>query len=210
MMRFYRMIFFFLLILCTLYELSCITQASELPVNEPDPDEIAIMAAVLDSVYSHVSNGWVMVSSQTATFKCNPPSKIGLEIGGCNGMRFATETAEERLAMVSKEISMVTSEITADLINRNRESSVLSDPLPIPVQQFLYAPGAKSELKYRGNPTFSAYFSRAGFDSTRAKALIYLGIISWTDKLKSLGQYLYLEKQEGTWKIKARAKVWTF
>ncbi len=86
----------------------------------------------------------------------------------------------------------------------------MSGPLPIPVKQVMYAPGTKTDLKYDGAPSFAAYFSRVGFDFARAKALIYLGTINWTDRSKSMGQYLYLEKQEGTWTIKDHAKVWAF
>lgn len=209
-MKFYRLIFFFLLatLLFSWTWPRYIAQASPESASKLDSDEIAVMAVVLDAAYALASPGWVMLASRTATFKCNPPSNIGLDVGGCNGMRDASETAEERLALVRKEMPVVSAELATDLIRKSRESSILSGPLPIPVQQVMYAPDSKTDLKFYGTPAFVAYFSRVGLDSERVKALIYVGTINWTDRSKSMGQYLYLEKLKGVWTIKDHTKVW--
>jgi len=183
-------------------------QAPSTPASELDSDEIAVMAVVLDAAYAHATPGWVMVATRTATFKCNPPSNIGLDVGGCDGMRDVTETAEERLAKVRKEIPGVPTDSVADLIRKSQESTILPGPLPVPVKQVMHSPDKRTDWKFGRNPSFAAYFSRVGFDSVRARALIYLGTISWTDQSKSMGQYLYLEKQEGAWTIKDHVRVW--
>lgn len=211
-MKTHRLIFFFLLVflLFACAEIRYIGQAQSKPASKLDPDEIAVMAVVLEYTYAHATPGWVMVAKHTATFKCNPASDIGLDVGGCNGMRDANETAEERLAKVSKKIPGVSTDMADSLIRKSQESSILPGPLPVPVRQVLYAPGSKSDIKFGGEPTFAAYFSRVGFDSLRSKALIYLGTVNWAIRSKSIGQYLYLEKHDGVWTIKDHAKVWAF
>lgn len=173
-----------------------------------DTEEIKVMSIVLDAAYAHADPGWVLFTARTATFACSPPTDIGIDIGGCNGMRDASETPEERLEKVRKEIPNISSDLISDIIAKNRESSSISEPLPIHIKQVLYDPHIKADLKFGGNPTFAVYFSRAGFDSTRTKALVYIGTMNWTDRSKSLGQYLYLEKQDGNWVIRSHAKVW--
>jgi hypothetical protein len=174
----------------------------------PDADEIAVMASVLEAAYAHAAPGWVMVGARTATFDCNPSANIGVDVGGCSGMRVSTETVEERLGAVRQGIPEVSAKLVADLLRKSQHSVELSRPLPVRVKQVLWAPGAAADFNTSGNPTFAAYFSRVGFDAPRAKALIYLGTMNWTDRSKSIGQSLYLEKQKGSWVIKAHAKVW--
>ena len=209
-MRYFRpflVLVFVALFACTGPKLA-VNQASSTLDGEPDADEIAVMAVILDAAYAHAAHGWVLVGARTATFECNPPANIGIDIGGCSGMRVASEKPEERLAMVGAEIPEVSTELTADLLRKSQRSTVLSRALPVPIQQVVWAPGIATDFKFSGNPRFAAYFSRVGFDSARAKALIYFGTLNWTDRSKSLGQYLYLEKQKGAWVIKAHVKVW--
>jgi hypothetical protein len=209
-MRYPRLCFFllFVMLLASTGVRPAVAQAPSPSAGEPDSDEIAVMAVILDAAYAHAAQGWVLVGARTATFECNPPANIGMDIGGCSGMRDATESPEERLATVRVEIPDVSTEIAADLLRKSRGSVVLSRVIPVPIQQVVWAPGIAVDFKFSGNPTFAAYFSRVGFDSGRAKALIYLGTMNWTDRSKSLGQYLYLEKQMGAWVIKTHVKVW--
>jgi hypothetical protein len=37
---------------------------------------------------------------------------------------------------------------------------------------------------------------------------MYLATMNWTDRSKSMGQYLYLEKENARWVIKGHAQVW--
>ncbi len=192
---------------CTAPRITTNSESSALR-NNLEADEIRIMSVVLDAAYAHSDPGWVLLAARTVTFACNPPANIGFDMEGCSGMRDARETSEERLEKVRKEIPDISAELISDTITKNQESTTISVPLPVPIKQVLYAPGIKAELKFGGNPVFAAYFSRPGFDSARSRALIYLGTVNWTDRSKSLGQYLYLEKQDNNWAIKDHAKVW--
>ncbi len=187
---------------------SAVNQTTSTSAGQPDSDEIAVMAAVLDDVYARVAVGWVLVCARTATFECNPPAMTGVDVGGCSGMRGAAESPEQRLAMVRRRIPEVSAEIATDLLRKSRGSVVLPDALPVPVQQILWAPGMTTDFKFKEDPAFAACFSRVGFDSARAKALIYLTMMNWTDRSKSFGQYSYLEKQKGAWVIRENVKVW--
>ncbi len=172
-------------------------------------DEIAVMAAVVQAAYDHATPGWVLIGARTATFECNPPADIGIDVGGCSGMRVASETPKSRLATVRAEISELTDDLVADVFRKNTHSTILERPLPIKVPQILWAPGlAFTPEQPEGNPTFAAYLSRPGLDHAGTRALIYLGTMNWTDRSKSMGQYVYLEKVGSAWVVKAHAQVW--
>ena len=123
-------------------------------------------------------------------------------------MRVVTETPEERLRTVRHDIPQTSSELADDLLAKSRQSVVLTRPLPVRIDQVLWSPSLEGDFKFKGDPTFAAYFSRGGFNRTRTTALIYLGTMNWTDQSKSMGQYLYLEKEKNNWVIKAHSKVW--
>lgn len=175
----------------------------------PSTEEIAVMGAALEAAYARVTPGWVLVAARTATFECNPPANIGIDVGGCSGMRLADETPEARLTAVRDAIPGISADLAADLLSKSKQSGLLTDALPARVKQVLWAPDLAADFRgNQGDPTFAAYFSRPGFDSTRSRALIYLGTINWTDRSKSMGQYLYLQKERGAWAVTAHAKVW--
>jgi hypothetical protein len=182
--------------------------SAQIPTPSPDADEIVVMATALEAAYVGAAPGWVMVGARTATFECNPSANIGVDVEGCSGMRVSTEDPEERLRAVRETLPEVSAELVADLLRKSQRSVVLSRSLPTQVKQVLWAPGIAADFTSQGNPTFAAYFSRVGFDGSRTKALMYLGTMNWTDRSKSMGQYLYLEKRQGHWEIKSHAKVW--
>ena len=92
-MRYYRtlLVLLILALLGFLWPLPAATQTPSAATVEPDSDEIAVMTVVLDAAHAFASPGWVLVSARTATFECSPPADIGINIGGCSGMRAATE-----------------------------------------------------------------------------------------------------------------------
>lgn len=172
-------------------------------------EEIAVMAATVQAAYDYATPGWVLIGARTTTFECNPPANIGIDVGGCSGMRVASETPEARLAAVQAEISDVSSSLVADLLKKNQQSAILKHPFPIEIKQTLWAPGLVfTQEKPKENPTFAVYLSRPGFDHEKTRALIYLGTMNWTDRSKSMGQYVYLMKIGITWVVKAHAQVW--
>src|SRR5690348_1668936 len=89
---------------------SSLALAKKAPEDAITPAEIPVMAAALDAAYTFASPGWVMLAARTATFACNPSANIGMEMGGCSGMRAADETAAQRLATVRQDIPAVTKE----------------------------------------------------------------------------------------------------
>jgi hypothetical protein len=187
-----------------------IGESGSSPKSTLDPDELAVMAVVLDAVYPKEAKGWVLLSARTATFECNPPANTGLNIGGCSGMRTPNQSPEEYLSLVRKAIPSVSDELADDLISKSQRSAVLSRIFDVPIRQCLYAPGEAFDSGFSGNPEFAAYFSRVAFDAQHYKAFLYLGMVNWSDQSKSMGQYLYLEKNSASWAIKSHAKIWDF
>lgn len=153
-------------------------------------DEIAVMAAVLDAAYAGTTYGWVMVARRTATFACNPPENNGLTIGGCNGMRFASESAEQRLNAVRKAIPEISKALATDLLEKSQHPVVITKSLPCAVPQSLWSPGDELRPERLLNPVFAAYFSRVGFNPRHTQALVYLATINWMDSSRSVGQYV--------------------
>lgn len=176
--------------------------------NELDSDEILVLTAVLEAAYTPIGRGWVLVAGRTTTYACNPPAKTGLDVDGCSGMRVSGETPDERLAAVRSVLPEISAEMGADLLKKSQVPAVLSQPLPTDVPQVVWAPGLKGDFKFSGDPAFAAYMSRVGFDRRREKALVYLGTLNWTDRGKSIGQYLLVTKQGNRWRVSGHTKVW--
>lgn len=183
-------------------------QTAQTTAQVLDAEELRVLAAVVDAAYAPIGHGWVLVGARTTTFECHPPADTGLDVGGCSGMRVSAETPDERLATVRSQLSLVTSEMTTDLLLKSRVSALIAQSLATNVRHVLWAPGMKLDTAFTGNPAFAAYVSRVGFDSKREKAVVYLGTLNWTDQSKSMGQYLLLIKEDGAWRVTAGTSVW--
>jgi hypothetical protein len=171
-----------------------------------DYEEVAAISAI-SAELARGDPGWFMVSAQSSTFQCNPPADTGFNIGGCSGMRTAGQDPKDVLSAVRAAIPAVTPDMASDLFRKSQKSARLPSKLPTELSHVINAPDAKLPP---GAPSFAVYPSRVGFNETRDKALVYLGVVHWTNKFKSLGHYLYLEKVNGSWTEKGRYRVWDF
>jgi hypothetical protein len=179
------------------------------PAHAMSRDEYDVLGAVLGSVHARNSNGWILVGSRTATFACNPPVDNGGSVGGCSGMRVATESPEQALRAVRSAIPNVSAELAANFLKQNQQSVTLSRTLPGGVKQWFWAPGTKAGSPFPGDQELAFYPSRAGFNSSHTEALVYCGVTHQTDASKSVGRYFYLKHDHGEWVIEAHTDVWS-
>jgi hypothetical protein len=171
--------------------------------------EYQVLAAVLSQELKSPSTGWVMLAPLTATFECNPPAHNGLSFGPCGGMRTQDQTPEKVLLRVQAAIPLVSSDLTADLLRKSRQSAKITRTLPIPAKQFLVDLSGASKPPYKGHPVLAFYPSRVGLNAKRNRALVYAGVINWAEAAHSVGKFIYLEKTDNHWTIKGSLRVWS-
>jgi hypothetical protein len=171
-------------------------------------EELRVYGALLESASTTAPKTWILVGAQTATFECDPPAPIGLDVGGCTGMRVAPETATERLNKVVRDLPQVTAEMRADLALKSQASQPLVGRIPTALTYVLASPQAPLPDTVDGNPEFALYVSRVGFSDDGTRALVYMGTMNWSDASKSMGQYVLLVKHEAEWRVTGHSLVW--
>jgi hypothetical protein len=194
--------------------LSCILATSVSKGDEVsvDSEERRIYGILIDTVSEKPPGSWVMVAADTASFECNPPAPIGLNIDGCSGMRGATETPVERMAIIRRDMSLVTKAMSTEFVAKCSTSTKINGSIQTSATYYLWSPTSKSSESPlpSSNPEIAVYFSRAAFDASRTTALVYLGKVHWTNSRRSLGQYVVLKKVKGEWHPMGYSAAWSF
>ena len=166
-----------------------------------------VMAAMIEAAYEPFKSGWVLLDAHAATFACRPTTRRIIDVGGCSGMLGDGETPEQRLDAVKRDVPQVTREILSDLLAKGAQATD-TPPLSTSVPHAMWAPGLDFPSTVRGNPVFAATLSRPGFDARREHALVYIATMNWTDRSKSMGQYVFLERPAGKWVPTGHSLVW--
>jgi hypothetical protein len=181
------------------------------PAAVLEDEEAEAIAAAAWQITGGNARRWVWISGRTVSFACESAEATGFALGGCSGMRTRDQSPAETLSWVRRSIGGVSEALTATLLDRGSESVAIVKPLPMPVQQHLWSPGdAGSTPPESDAPDFALYPSRVAFAADRLSALLYLGIVSWTDSSASFGEYVYLERSDGKWIVKGHARLWKF
>ena len=174
-----------------------------------DDTERAVIAAALTGTRSIPDSSWILVADHTATFECLASSQDLINIGGCSGMRVQSQTADDVIARLHGAIPAIPIGVLADLKARGNTSVVISGALPLRVRQVIWGPGSGEPIPSdHGNPALAIAVSRVSFDSSRTKAVLYLGAMSWTDARESYGEYIYLVKAHNAWSVAGRMRTW--
>ncbi len=174
-----------------------------------DDDELAVLAAAVQQIHLSDTPRWFMLADHTISFACESGKAAGFLLGDCSGMRTHDQTPNEVLAWVRERIPSVTRELTDDLGKCAGNAVQINRSLPLAVRQVIWGPTSTTAFpEGLGSPDFALYPSRVGFNSGRTAALVYLGVMNWTDTSKSFGEYVYLVKTEGRWTTKGRARTW--
>lgn len=182
---------------------------STLAAEFVEEEEYSVWAAVVNQIHLPKSPRWFMLADRTVSFQCDPSASLGIDVGGCGGMRVQGQTSAEVFERVRQQITAVTATLTSDLEKKSRQSATIDRTLPLPVRQVIWGPGFHSQVpKDLGAPDFAVYPSRVGFNDARNQAFLYMGVISWTDPSRSFGEYVYIEKTSGAWMVKGRVRVW--
>lgn len=172
-------------------------------------EELVVLAAAVQQLHIGGAARWFMVADHTISFACESAQTSGFSVSDCSGMRSRDQSPTEVLAWVRETIRPVTKELTDSLESRAARRVPVTQPLPLQVRQVIWGPtGGAAIPAGLGSPDFALYPSRVGFNAGRDAALLYLGVVSWTDSSKSFGEYVYLVKVGQQWAIKGRAKVW--
>lgn len=176
-----------------------------------DSDESRIYGILIDAVSERPVGSWVMVGADTASFECNPPAPIGINIDGCSGMRDSAETPMERMAIIRRDLPLVTDALATEFLDKCKVSTKLTETIPTKATYHLWS--TTSELAKSlgtGNPEIAVFFSRVAFDGPRTTALVYLGKVHWANSKRSVGQYVVLKKVKNEWQPMGASAAWSF
>lgn len=129
------------------------------------------------------------------------------------------DNLDQTLESIHKNIPEIQQGILDHFADRNKQPSTLSTEMKIGINYKLITSEEMKEIFedkkqdgwekfYERYPDSSGVISisRVGFNPALDKALVYIGRQShW---LAGMGQYLYLEKENGTWVVKKEAMAW--
>ena len=174
-----------------------------------DDDEYAVLAAAVTQTQLSSAPRWFLLVDRTTTLEC-PTVRDRTRLGPCDGMRKpedTTETVFERLRAALPEFPRST---WVDLVRKSVRPSTLMRTLPVETRHILWnaGPTPPEELKTLGPPAFALYLSRVGFAEQRNNAVVYLGVLHWTEASRTAGDYVYLVKRSTGWSVAGRSRVW--
>lgn len=174
-----------------------------------DTDELEVLGAALEQTRHPDPTGWLLIDSHTAVFPCDPAETRVINLDGCSGMARPGQDPGEMLALVKEAIPGIDDQVITELRARSNASIIISKPLSISTKQVIWSPtepaGFPNDL---GKPEAALNLSRVGFDAGRTKALLYIGLISYTERGHSYGEYVYLVKTNGTWTVQGTMQAW--
>jgi hypothetical protein len=182
------------------------------PTQSLEDEELLVLAAAVQQLHIGGSPHWFLLADHTVSFRCESAATTGFSVGDCSGMRSHDQNPAEILGWVRETIRPVTKALTDSLAMRAAASVPVNRPLPLETRQVIWGPtrgvGPGSIPDGLGSPDFALYPSRVGFNAGRDAALLYLGVVNWSDSSKSFGEYVYLVKANTRWDVNGRARVW--
>jgi hypothetical protein len=190
---------------------SGLTHASS---NEPntvslEDDEYLVLAAVIKEIHLPGNHRWFMLTDRTVTFSCESRIQTGFGLGDCSGMRTRAQTPTDVLKWVQSIIPSIPSALIRSFESRGGQNARIEKELPLQFKQVIWGPTCGRTIpKDLGSPDFIAYPSRAAFTAERDSALIYVGVVSWSNISQSFGEYVFLAKKGKEWIVKGRARLW--
>ena len=168
-------------------------------------DELAVYAAILDSLSQLNPNSHFLIADKTSTFTCGESTGNGLSIAGCNGLRNSNETPSDRMVIVARDLPELQKEMLGEFLNANQQYVSITHKIPSSANYYLFNDREKpKDWKY----SFLVYLSRVGFNRERTEALLNVGIFSYADSNLSEGHYVVLRKIAGKWTLGETSVVW--
>ena len=125
-------------------------------------------------------------------------------------MRTRDQPIEQVFLWLRGEFPQVSDEVLANFRVRGDIRSKITQPLPLPVKQFLWGPiaGGDEPPKEMGNPDLAINVSRVGFNKAHTQALTYIGTASWSGVERAYGEYVFLVKARGSWSVAGKSRMW--
>jgi hypothetical protein len=203
-----------LLITALFVSIATISSAKVPDSPQPPPGladlEFQVIAVAVTQLYTTKTTKWFYISNRTTTFECDPPAPTGLDINGSGGMRTKNQGPRDVFNELASNLSGLTPELFMDFYSKTQSTTVVEKTLPINIKQAIWGPTSTTDLpKEWGNPDFSIYHSRVGFNDTKTQALVYVASTSWVDVSKSGGEYVLLTLKNSKWVVSSHYKKWS-
>jgi hypothetical protein len=182
------------------------TVSTDRATNESvSSDELAVYAAILDSLSQLNANSHLLISDKTSTFSCGESTGNGLSIAGCNGLRNSTETPSDRMAIVARDLPDLQKDTLREFLNANQQYVSIAHRISSSADYYIFN---DREIPKDWKYSFLVYLSRVGFNHEHTEALVNVGGFSYADSNLSEGHYVVLRKLAGKWKLGGTSVVW--
>jgi hypothetical protein len=172
---------------------------------EASSDELAVYAAVTDSLSKVDKATKLLIADKTSTFACDESNCNKLSVGGCNGLRDSNETPSSRIAIVLRDLPVLKENTAAEFERVNQQCASIKHRIPSQSDYYLFN---DLEIPKTWRYSFLVYFSRVGFNFDHTQALLNVGLFSATDANQSKGYYLALQKSDRKWLLGGTSAVW--
>lgn len=196
----------------TLFAQQSAPQQSAPQQSAPQPssisdEEYVVYAAILELFQKAKKSSHPIVSDHTATFSCHTDCN-GLNVGGCNGLRFEDESPAQRLATTRHDIQQLTVATTDDFESKNQSCSQVEHKIPTKIKYLLFGKESADPVPEDWDSPDYFHFSRVGFNAEHTQALVVVGFTSGTKAKDSGGKYFFLVKQSDKWHLVGTSDIW--
>jgi hypothetical protein len=190
------------------------------PEQQPEPvrdgaeaarekSEYEVYSAALGQMKIDGEGRHILIGERTSSFSCDSSDSSGLVVNECSGMRQRDQSPRQALKEYCSTFKGVLDSTLEDFETVNQNGHALKPGFSLKGKYALYGQEhPDGDWKAWGQPDFAVYVSRAGFDTEKSQALVYIAAVSWTDTSLSGGQYVFLQKNKNAWKIKDASKTW--
>ncbi len=170
-------------------------------------DEYKVYAAVIDSFQRAARSSHPMVADLTSSFKCGS-SDNGMTVSGCNGLRDISETAEERMRIVKRDVTLLEGGTITDFLAKNSVSVSIEPKIPTSNRYGMYGGVDHGPTPTGWDHGDYIILSRVGFNSARSQALVNVSFMSGKNANDSGGKYLFFVMTNGRWLQQGSSAVW--
>jgi hypothetical protein len=190
---------------------ACIASPAWAQTASLTDDERAVLSSAIAATRLVHGERWLIIVNDTASFRCDGNHTV--KAGGCNGgMRTKDQSPDDVISWLSQMFPGIGPDLLADFRIKNQYGATVSRLLNIEARQSLMGFDgnaiAGESLQAAGTPNALVAVSRVGFSLDKSESLAYVGGFGMSGSKLSYGEYLYLRKTEGRWRIAGHAPMW--
>ena len=123
-------------------------------------------------------------------------------------MQASSETPQQRMQTVQRDLTKLETATVADFISKNGKTAWIDAKLPTKHKYVMFGLAHSDPMPPGWEHADFIYFSRVGFDTTHTQALVHVSFMSGTNAADSGGKYILFRKVDGRWERQGSSAVW--